>query len=69
MYATQAGNMLPLSTVVNYNVTESAPLISHYNLFRTAEINGGTKPGYSSGHAITALREVAAKILPAGLWI
>ncbi len=61
-----AGNMLPLSTVVSYSVAESAPLISHYNLFRTAEINGGTKPGYSSGDAITALREVAAKTLPAG---
>ena len=61
-----AGNMLPLSTMVSYNVAESAPLISHFNLFRTAEINGGTKPGYSSGDAIAALREVAAKTLPAG---
>ena len=61
-----AGNMLPLSTMVSYSVAESAPLISHFNLFRTAEINGGTKPGYSSGDAITALREVAAKTLPAG---
>ena len=62
----QSGDMLPLSTVVSYKVTESAPLVSHYNLFRTAEINGGAGAGYSSGQAIAALRETADKVLPAG---
>ena len=62
----QAGTLLPLSTLVSYRVTESAPLVSHYNLFRTAEINGGAGAGYSSGQAIAALRETAAKVLPAG---
>ncbi len=62
----QGGDMVPLSAVVTYKVTESAPLVSHYNLFRTAEINGGAGPGYSSGQAIEALRETAAKVLPAG---
>ena len=60
------GTMLPLNTMISYKVIESAPLISHFNLFRTAEINGDSKPGFSSGQAITALREVAAKTLPAG---
>ncbi len=60
------GNMIPLGILISYRVTESAPLISHYNLFRTAEINGGASPGYSSGEAIAALKEVAAKVLPAG---
>jgi len=58
--------MIPLSTLVSYKVTESAPLISHFNIFRTAEINGGSKPGYSSGQAIKALQEVAAQVLPEG---
>jgi len=62
----QAGTLLPLSTLIKTKVTESAPLISHYNLFRTAEINGGAGPGYSSGQAIEALRETADKVLPAG---
>jgi hydrophobe/amphiphile efflux-1 (HAE1) family protein len=61
-----AGAMVPLSTLTSYKVIENAPLISHYNLFRSAEINGSTKPGYSSGDAITALREVAAESLPQG---
>jgi HAE1 family hydrophobic/amphiphilic exporter-1 len=62
----QEGNMLPLSILVSYRVTENAPLISHYNLFRAAEINGGPAPGYSSGDAIKALQEVAAEVLPSG---
>ncbi|TDH29020.1 multidrug efflux RND transporter permease subunit [Segetibacter sp. 3557_3] len=62
----QAGQMLPLSTLVSHKVIENAPLISHYNLFRAAEINGGPAPGYSSGDAIRALQEVAAQVLPAG---
>jgi hydrophobe/amphiphile efflux-1 (HAE1) family protein len=61
-----AGGMVPLSTLTTYKVIENAPLISHYNLFRSAEINGSTKPGYSSGDAITALKEVAAQTLPQG---
>ncbi len=62
----QAGTLLPLSTVITTSTIESAPLISHYNLFRTAEINGNPKEGFSSGQAIQALREVADKVLPAG---
>jgi HAE1 family hydrophobic/amphiphilic exporter-1 len=61
-----AGNMIPLSAVTTYTTTESAPLIQHYNLFRSAEINGGSKEGYSSGEALTALQQVADKVLPTG---
>jgi len=61
-----AGQMIPLSTLINYHVTENASLISHFNLFRSAEIDGGAAEGYSSGQAIQALREVAAQNLPAG---
>jgi HAE1 family hydrophobic/amphiphilic exporter-1 len=60
------GDMIPLSTLIRSKVVENAPLISHFNLFRTAEINGGAAPGYSSGQAIAALREVAAQTLPSG---
>ncbi len=61
-----SGKMIPLSTIINYKITESAPLISHYNLFRSTEINGSAAAGYSSGQAIEALKEVAAQDLPAG---
>ncbi|PLW91649.1 efflux RND transporter permease subunit, partial [Mucilaginibacter sp.] len=62
----QAGEMVPLSTLTSYKMIENAPLISHYNLFRSAEINGNAAPGYSSGDAIKALQEVAAQSLPQG---
>ena len=57
---------VPLSALVNYTVVENAPVISHYNLFRSAEVNGNAAPGYSSGQAIAALEEVAEEVLPAG---
>jgi HAE1 family hydrophobic/amphiphilic exporter-1 len=60
------GQMIPLSTVVSYKVTESAPLISHFNIYRSAEVDGGAKAGYSSGQAIEALQRVADKMLPEG---
>jgi len=62
----QAGGMVPLSTLTSYKMVENAPLISHYNLFRSAEIDGTSAPGYSSGDALTALKEVADQALPQG---
>ena len=61
----QSGQLLPLSVLANYKIVENAPVMSHFSLFRSAEINGNAKQGYSSGQAITALQDVA-KTLPAG---
>jgi HAE1 family hydrophobic/amphiphilic exporter-1 len=60
------GNMVPLSALITSKVIETPAVVSHYNLFRSAEITGSAKPGYSSGQAIEALREVAAQTLPTG---
>ncbi|HEX9509998.1 MAG TPA: efflux RND transporter permease subunit [Puia sp.] len=62
----QAGQMLPLSTLISYTAVETAPLITHFNIFRSAEVDGSTPPGYSSGQGIAALKEIAAKVLPQG---
>ena len=61
-----AGGMVPLSALITSKVIETPALVSHYNLYRSTEIMGAAKPGYSSGQAIDALREVAAEVLPAG---
>jgi len=61
-----SGTMVPLSAVISYKVVENAALLYHFNLFRTAEINGDAKAGFSSGQALQALKEVAAETLPAG---
>ena len=60
------GNMVPLSSLITSKVIETPTLISHYNVYRSIEINGSPKAGYSSGQAIDALRETAAKSLPTG---
>ncbi|MBN8858393.1 MAG: multidrug efflux RND transporter permease subunit [Sphingobacteriales bacterium] len=59
------GNMIPLGSLITTKVIEAPAVVSHYNIYRSIEINGSPKPGYSSGQAIEALREVA-KTLPAG---
>ncbi|MBC8034970.1 MAG: efflux RND transporter permease subunit, partial [Chitinophagaceae bacterium] len=61
----RAGSMIPLSSLIVSKVVENPSLISHYNIYRSIEINGSPKPGFSSGEAIQALREEAAK-LPTG---
>jgi HAE1 family hydrophobic/amphiphilic exporter-1 len=62
----QAGAMVPLGTLITYQPTEAAPLISHFNIFRSAEIDGGSSAGYSSTQTLNALKTVAAKVLPEG---
>jgi HAE1 family hydrophobic/amphiphilic exporter-1 len=62
----QAGQLLPMTAVASTSVIENAPLISHFNLFRSVEVNGQSAPGYSSSQANDALREVAAQVLPEG---
>jgi HAE1 family hydrophobic/amphiphilic exporter-1 len=59
------GSMVPLGSLIDVKVIEAPAVISHYNIYRTIEINGSPAPGYSSGEAIEALKEVA-KTLPAG---
>jgi HAE1 family hydrophobic/amphiphilic exporter-1 len=62
----QEGNMVPLGTLISYQPTEAPPLISHFNIFRSAEINGSPAKGYSSQEALAALEETATKVLPQG---
>jgi len=62
----QAGNMLPLSTLITYKADATATSISHFNIFRSAEVDGSIPPGYSSGQSLDALKEIAAKALPRG---
>jgi len=61
-----SGTMIPLDNVVHVSETSAPQTINHYNLFRSAEINGAAAPGYSSGQAITAMDSVAKKVLPVG---
>ena len=57
--------MVPLDNVVDISESASPQVITHYNLFRSAEIDGSAAPGYSSGQAIQAMDQVAQH-LPLG---
>lgn len=59
------GNMIPLRSLITTHVIETPSVISHYNIYRSIDVNGTPAQGYSSGQAIEALREVA-ETLPAG---
>ncbi|MGA7928656.1 MAG: multidrug efflux RND transporter permease subunit [Candidatus Sulfotelmatobacter sp.] len=57
-----SGAMVPLDNLVSITQTTTPQVISHYNLFRSAEIDGSAAPGYSSGQAIAAMEELAKKM-------
>jgi hydrophobic/amphiphilic exporter-1 (mainly G- bacteria), HAE1 family len=61
-----SGGMTPMSALTEVELIENAPLINHFNLFRSATINGEASPGKSSGEAIAALEQVAQASLPTG---
>ena len=60
------GGMVPLEDVVKIEQTTTPPVISHYNLFRSVEIDGSAAKGQSSGQAIQKMEELSKKILPHG---
>src|SRR5207248_58602 len=63
---TERGQMVPLASVVHIHETTAPQVISHFNLFRSAEINGSAGPGASSGQAIDAMQQLAGQALPQG---
>jgi HAE1 family hydrophobic/amphiphilic exporter-1 len=58
------GEMVPLSAFVQVRTSSGPEYTVRFNLYRSAEIIGVPAPGYSSGQALAALEEVAAKVLP-----
>ena len=63
----QKGAMIPLSNLLSTTQNYTPQIINHYNMFRSTEINGSPKPGYSTGQAITEMETIARKALPQGM--
>jgi HAE1 family hydrophobic/amphiphilic exporter-1 len=61
------GDMVPLSSFVRVRQTTGPEYTVRFNLYRSVEIQGIQAPGYSSGQALDALEDVAAKTLPADM--
>jgi hydrophobic/amphiphilic exporter-1 (mainly G- bacteria), HAE1 family len=64
---TTGGDMMPLQNVVRVRETTAPQVISHFNLFRSATINGSAAPGTSSGQALQEMERLAAQNLPQGM--
>ncbi|MBA3665270.1 MAG: efflux RND transporter permease subunit, partial [Bacteroidetes bacterium] len=58
--------MVPFSAFMKIKKKQGANEINRYNMYNTAGIRGAPAKGYSSGEAIKAVQEVAAKTLPHG---
>ena len=58
------GEMVSLEGVVRMRETTAPQVISHFNLFRSAEITGNPMPGQSSGQALQAMQDLAGSLPP-----
>jgi HAE1 family hydrophobic/amphiphilic exporter-1 len=68
LYArTEKGQMVPIEQVVSMKETTAPQVISHFNLFRSASINGAAAAGVSSGQALQEMERIANASLPAGM--
>jgi multidrug efflux pump len=62
-----AGARVPLSTLVTVRETSGPPIVNHYNLYPSAEINGVPAPGVSSTETIETMDRLAKDNLPSVL--
>lgn len=63
----RSNSMVSLDTLIEGKPELCAPIISHYNLFRSVEINGNPAPGFSSGQALAKMAELSGQVLPKGM--
>jgi hydrophobic/amphiphilic exporter-1 (mainly G- bacteria), HAE1 family len=59
------GDMVPLTALTKFESYDGPEFTMRYNEYRSAQINGGAAPGYSSDQATAALEEVFKQTMPA----
>lgn len=64
---TGAGRMVPLGTLVTVEETLGPQVVTRYNLYPSASINGEAAAGFSSGDALAAMEQMAAEKLPSSM--
>jgi hydrophobe/amphiphile efflux-1 (HAE1) family protein len=60
------GKMIPLRSLAQARVTVGPPALIRYNNLRAVTVQGGPAAGVSSGQALQAMEQVAARTLPPG---
>jgi HAE1 family hydrophobic/amphiphilic exporter-1 len=61
------GGMVPLGAVLTMKNDAGPYRVVRYNLYPSAELQGDTARGYSSGQSLKTMADLAAKILPKGM--
>jgi HAE1 family hydrophobic/amphiphilic exporter-1 len=59
--------LVPLANIVALKETSGPQVINHYNLFRSAEIDGAAAPGFSSGQGLSAMEELSKQNMLQGM--
>ncbi|MGA3185619.1 MAG: efflux RND transporter permease subunit [Bryobacteraceae bacterium] len=59
-----AGEMAPISALTKFRSQQGPEFTMRYNEYRSAQINGGAAPGYSSDQATAALEDVFEQTMP-----
>lgn len=63
---TATGGMAPITNYIHIERVYGPQSINRFNLYTSISVTGSPNEGYSSGDAIRAIEEVAAKTLPVG---
>jgi multidrug efflux pump len=61
------GQMVPLGAMITVKETTGPDSALRYNGFRSADLNGGAAPGFSSGQAQAAITKILNETLPKGM--
>lgn len=62
-----SGAVVPLGSLVQVVNRTGPDRVVRYNLYPAADVNGSTRPGFSSGQSLDAMEYVARQVLPAGM--
>ncbi len=60
------GEMVPFSTFIRMERVYGPEQLTRYNMYNCARVNGTVARGFSSGDAISAIKEIASEKLPRG---
>lgn len=65
LFVKNASNkMIPINALITIKEMIGPQNLTHYNMYRSIQINGAAAPGYSSGDAMQAMDEISKKVLP-----
>jgi len=62
-----ANGLVPLDNIVTLKETAGPQVINHFNLFRSAEIDGAPAPGFSSSEGLKSMEELARQHMLQGM--